>query len=163
VLVLGVDPALRHTGLGLVRGDGRQQELVHHEVVSIPASIGTGECLRRIVERINVLVDTHAPDCIVVEKVFVGKDPQAAFSVGQVKGVVLLAAASRGIPIEEYHPLTIKSAVTGSGRATKEQVQFMIGRILHCPDRKIGEDEADAMAMAVCHLQHAKLAAALKR
>lgn len=163
MLVLGVDPALRHTGLGLVRGNGTRQELVHHEVVRIPASVATGESLLRIVERIGSLIDSFSPDCLVVEKVFLGRDPQAAFSIGQVKGAVLYAAAARGVPVEEYHPSTIKSAVTGNGRATKEQVQFMVVRILRCPERVIGEDEADAVAMAVCHLQHSKLAAALKR
>jgi crossover junction endodeoxyribonuclease RuvC len=101
-------------------------------------------------QALTELIDEHHPDAVGVERLFFNKNVQTAFAVGQARGVVLLAAAQHGLPVYEYGPHEVKIAVTGYGRAPKEQVQRMVQAILGLPELPRPDDAADALAVAVC-------------
>ena len=116
--------------------------------------MGTGSLASRLVmihERIREVIEAYQPEAGAVEKVFMAKNPQSALVLGQARGSALLALAQSELDLSEYSALEIKRAVTGTGRATKEQVQHMI-RVLLGMDRKPPQDAADALACAICHI-----------
>ena len=115
------------------------------------------ERLLSIYIQINRLLDAHEPDVVVTEQLFFGKNANTAFPVGRTVGVVLLAAAQRGLPWMEYRPMEVKMAVVGFGAAEKKQVQFMVKELLHLDKIPKPDDAADALAIAICHAHSAHL------
>jgi crossover junction endodeoxyribonuclease RuvC len=151
VKVLGIDPGTAACGYGIVdERDGRLQA-VDHGWWSTPAGERPERRLRTIFERIAELVELHGPDAVALEESFVGVDARTALSVGQARGVVLVASALAGVECAEYSPAVVKQAVCGYGRAEKAQVQRMVRVILSLSELPKSTHEADALAVAICH------------
>jgi crossover junction endodeoxyribonuclease RuvC len=150
--VLGIDPSSRATGYGLIEsGDGTYRVLAYG-AVKPPAQAALPAKLLAIKSGIAGLIALHRPDEIAVENPFLAKNTKTALILGQVRGAVLIAAAEAVLPLYEYSPLEIKKAVTGYGQAEKGQVGTMIRALLGIEDAGLGEDAADALACALCHL-----------
>jgi len=153
MLVLGIDPGTAITGWGLVREDkAGNLSAVDFGVVRTSSKIAIPERLRQIFHQIQEIAKLHQPDSGVVEKLFFQSNVKTAISVGQGRGVAILALAEAGIPVSEYSPLEIKQAVAGYGGADKHQVQHMIRALLNLDDIPQPDDAADALAVAICHL-----------
>jgi crossover junction endodeoxyribonuclease RuvC len=160
VRVLGVDPGTAVTGWGLVeRRDGQVAHLAHGAIT--PARQTTlAVKLAAIHGALTELCAAWHPDVLALEQSFVGRNVQSAFRLGEVRGVAMLVAAVAGVAIAEYPPARVKLAVTGAGRAEKEQVQRAIVRELRVTERLV-PDAADALAIALCHLYTARFATVL--
>ncbi len=151
--VLGVDPGLTRCGLGVVDAlPGRRVRLVEVGVARSAADADPALRLRAIGDVIEEWLDRHAPDAVAVERVFAQHNVRTVMGTAQVSGVVMIAAARRGIPVTLHTPSEVKAAVTGSGRADKAQVTSMVTRILDLDARPTPADAADALALAICHL-----------
>jgi crossover junction endodeoxyribonuclease RuvC len=157
VRVLGLDPGSRRTGYGVVEGAGNRLACITHGHVSPPARLDLAMRLHTIAARAGELMDEHAPDCVVVEEAFYHESVRSTLVLGHVRGALLVAAASRGIAVAEYSPREVKLSVTGNGGATKEQVGYMVARLLDLHGG-LQPDAADALASAVCHLHRARRA-----
>ncbi len=153
MIVIGIDPGVARTGYGVLRR--------RRDSRPIPLTFGcieTGnDCrlsrrLLEIYERVSLLFDEYPPDCIVLEQLFFSKNITSAMHVSEARGVILLAAEEREIPIAEYTPNQVKLAVTGSGRADKHQVQEMVRRLLSLQEIPRPDDAADGLAIALCHI-----------
>lgn len=151
--VLGVDPGLTRCGIGVVEGrPGRQLNAVAVEVVRTPADLTTAERLVRIEVVLTEWIERHQPDAVAVERVFSQHNLRTVMGTAQASGVALVVAARRGIPVAMHTPSEVKAAVTGSGRAGKQQVTTMVTRLLRLTERPTPADAADALALAICHL-----------
>lgn len=148
--VLGVDPGLTRCGLGVVDGPTGLRA-VAVGVVRTPADAELGDRLVTIGDEVEAWLDRHRPDAVAVERVFSQHNVRTVMGTAQVSGVVIAAAARRGLPVALHTPSEVKAAVTGSGRADKAQVMSMISRVLGLAERPTA-DAADALALAVCHL-----------
>ncbi len=151
IRTIGVDPGSRFTGYGIVEGDGFSLRYIHHGTIKLPASRSFPERLQMIFEELCRAIDAHKPECMAIEEVFFAKNVKSALSLGQARGVALLAGTSRGLSIHEYSALRIKQAVAGYGRAAKEQVTGMIQRLFRI-DGQLEPNAADGLAVAVCHI-----------
>ncbi len=151
--VLGLDPGTRHFGWGLVERAGTR--LLHraHGIVHSDEKLSIAERLVGIERALVAVVEAHAPDIASCESIFFAKDAQAAAKLGHARGVGLLVCARRGMPVFEYPPATVKRAITGHGRAEKTQVAQMLKVILGLAEVPPA-DAADALGLAVTHLQH---------
>lgn len=156
--VLGVDPGLTRCGLGVVDGGpGRRVTCVAVHVVRTPPEVELGTRLVELADVVDAWLTDHRPDVVAVERVFSQHNVRTAMGTAQVSGVVALIAARRGLPVAFHTPSEVKAAVTGSGRAGKEQVTTMITRLLALPAKPRPADAADALALAVCHLWRAPM------
>lgn len=162
MIVIGVDPGTASTGFGVVRESERNGlvsddlEAVDFGVISTPANLEMPLRLLELFEQLNKLLLLHRPDYSAVEKLFFQRNVRTALSVGQGRGVVLLAMAQAGIPVAEYTPLQVKQAIVGYGGADKGQVQQMVRAILGLPEIPQPDDAADALATAICHIHSAR-------
>jgi crossover junction endodeoxyribonuclease RuvC len=153
VRVLAVDPGLTRCGLAAVDGRaGRRVELVAVDVVRTPAHADVAERLLGIGQAVEGWLDQLRPDVVAVERVFSQHNVRTVMGTAQAAGVAVLAAARLGIPVALHTPSEVKAAVTGSGRAGKEQVATMVTRILRLPAAPTPADASDALALAICHL-----------
>jgi crossover junction endodeoxyribonuclease RuvC len=153
MLVLGIDPGTATTGYGLVRENtDANLEVVEYGTILTPAKLPMPERLLELYRRLNEILLLHHPDTGAVEKLFFQSNVRTALSVGQARGVALLALAQAGLEVAEYTPLQVKSAVTGYGGAGKDQVQQMVRALLSLPEVPTPDDAADALAVAICHL-----------
>jgi crossover junction endodeoxyribonuclease RuvC len=157
MLVLGIDPGTATTGYGLVRQleDGSLQAVAHGAILT-PAKTPMPQRLDKLFSELNKIIFLHRPDSAAVEKLFFSKNVKTALSVGQGRGVVLLALAKANLSIGEYTPNEIKQAVTGYGSAGKSQMQEMVKMLLGLEDRPKPDDAADALAVAICHLHSSR-------
>ncbi|MEX1133585.1 MAG: crossover junction endodeoxyribonuclease RuvC [Acidimicrobiia bacterium] len=158
MFVLGIDPGLSATGYGLVEGSyppTARLAGVIRTAVDLPMPERLAELHRGLT---SVVVDAN-PDVIAVESFFTNRNLQTAISVGRASGVALLVAAQAGVPVFEYVPTAVKSAITGDGSAGKTQIQEMLARLLHLDAPPQPADSADALAVALCHLRVAPLEA----
>lgn len=163
MVVLGIDPGTAITGWGGVReeADG-SLALIDYGVIQTSASTPLAMRLRQIFEGIAALIERYQPQAVAVEEVFFSRNARTAMSVGQARGVVLLAAALAGRPVYEYTPLQVKQAISGYGNADKAQVQQMSALLLRLDTVPTPDDAADAIAVAVCHLHSAHLKSLLE-
>jgi crossover junction endodeoxyribonuclease RuvC len=161
MVVLGIDPGTASTGYGVVEGTGSRLRALDGGVITTRSGVPLERRLADIHARVCELLDEHAPDSIAIEELYFGANVRTAFAVGQARGVVLLAAAQRGLAARSYTPQAVKSAVCGSGRAEKDQVGRMVARLLGLPAVPTPDHAADALAVAVCDLNRAPLAAAV--
>lgn len=159
MLVLGIDPGTATTGYGLVRETETGPALVAYGTIQTPAGAPMPDRLRTIYQELKELVALHGPDTAAVEKLFFQRNVSTAMSVGQARGVALLALAEAGVSVGEYSPRDVKMAVTGYGGADKPQMQQMVRAILNLPEVPRPDDAADALAVAICHLHSAKMKA----
>ena len=151
--VLGVDPGLTRCGLGVVDGQvGRPLDLVAFDVLRTPAGDPVGHRLAAVDATIDRWLDTYRPDAVAVEQVFSQHNVRTVMGTAQASGVALAAAARRGLPVVLHTPSEVKAAVTGSGRADKQQVTSMVTRLLRLSERPTPADAADALALAICHV-----------
>ena len=151
--VLGIDPGLTRCGLGVVDGSvGRPLELVEVDVVRTPADMPVALRLRRIEEELDRWLQRHRPDAVAVERVFSQHNVRTVMGTAQASGVAMVAAARHGIPVALHTPSEVKAAVSGSGRADKEQVGTMVSRLLRLTERPRPADAADSLALAICHI-----------
>jgi crossover junction endodeoxyribonuclease RuvC len=164
--VLGIDPGLTRCGLGVVDGvPGRPPSLVAVGVARTPADLDTARRLVRIEAEIDEWITVHRPDAVAIERVFAQHNVQTVMGTAQVAGVAMLVAARRGFPVALHTPSEVKAAITGSGRAGKDQVGSMVARILRLEAAPKPADAADALALAICHVwrgsAQARIASAL--
>lgn len=164
--VLGVDPGLTRCGLGLVDGGpARQLALVQVDVVRTSPDWELGQRLLAVERAIETWLDEHRPDSVALERVFSQHNVRTVMGTAQVSGVIIAAAARRGVPVHLHTPSEAKAAVTGNGRADKAQVTAMVTRILALPAKPSPADAADALALAICQLwrgpANGRIAAAL--
>ena len=151
--VLGVDPGLTRCGLGVVEGvPGRPPKLVATGVVRTGADEDIAARLLAIEEEIERWLDEHRPDTVAVERVFAQHNVRTVMGTAQAGAVAIVCAARRGLPVALHTPSEVKAAVTGSGRADKDQVTLMVMRLLRLTERPKPADAADALALAICHL-----------
>ncbi len=161
VIVLGIDPGVANTGYGVVAHDRGRLVALDGGVIETRAGLDAGTRLTEIFARVGELMDRYGPDAVAVEDLYFGANARSAFAVGQARGVVILAAGQRTIPCRSYTPQQVKAAVCGSGRAGKGQVQRMVQTLLALPEPPSPDHAADALAVAICHANHAPLSAAL--
>jgi crossover junction endodeoxyribonuclease RuvC len=148
---IGIDPGTAIMGWGVVDSDGGQVRAVEFGVLTTPAGVPQPERLAMLYDGLSALVARLRPEVAAVEELFFGKNVNTAITVGQARGVILLALHQAGLPIFEYKPLAVKQAVAGYGGADKRQMQEMIRLTLGLSARPHPDDAADALAVAVCH------------
>ncbi len=151
VRVLGIDPGSRATGYGVVEVQGGVLTVVDSGCIRTPDG-SLAERLGCIHEGVLRVVREYGPDVLAIEQVFMARNPQSALKLGQARGAAIAAAAHEGVPMFEYAPRQMKKTIVGVGGASKAQVQHMVGVLLRCDAQALGEDEADALALAVCHV-----------
>ncbi|MCL4561090.1 MAG: crossover junction endodeoxyribonuclease RuvC [Chloroflexi bacterium] len=153
MVIIGVDPGTATTGYGLVtESEDGDPELIDFGVIVTPANLGMPNRLALIYARLTEIILLHHPESGAVEKLFFQRNVTTALSVGQARGVALLAMAQGGVKVAEYTPMEIKQAVSGYGGADKNQIQQMVRVLLRLPDIPRPDDAADALAVAICHL-----------
>jgi crossover junction endodeoxyribonuclease RuvC len=162
MLVLGIDPGTATTGYGIIRDADTGPALVSYGAVVTPAGAPMPERLRTIFRELTRLILLHRPDTAAVEKLFFQRNVSTAMTVGQARGVALLALAEAAVPVGEYTPRDVKQAVAGYGGADKPQIQQMVRAILNLAEVPRPDDAADALAVAICHLHSMKLKSLLK-
>jgi len=150
-IILGIDPGLAIVGYAVIAEQSGQLTLLVCDVIRTPAKVPLPQRLRLLFELMTALLATHQPDEVAIEALFFGKNRKTALTVGQARGVILLALAYAELPSVEYTPAAVKLAVTGTGDAKKAQVGDMVRRILKLPAVPRPDDAADAAAIAICH------------
>ena len=168
VRVLGVDPGLTRCGLGVVDGaPGRALSLVEVGVARTPPGDDVSLRLLALEEQFEAWLTAHQPDAVAVERVFSQNNVRTVMGTAQAGAVAIVCAARRGLPVALHTPSEVKAAVTGNGRADKQQVTAMVTRLLRLADPPRPADAADALALAICQLwrggQRSRLAAAAAR
>lgn len=155
MVILGIDPGTATTGFGLLklRKKGGDFYCLDYGCISTKPSLPTPERLNQLYRETSKLILRHKPKVLVVENVYFFKNLKTAMPVSQAKGVIMLAAAKKKIPVFEYTPLQIKSAITGYGNADKQQVQRMLRVLLALKEVPKPDDAADALAAAICHIR----------
>ncbi|MBQ6457877.1 MAG: crossover junction endodeoxyribonuclease RuvC [Kiritimatiellae bacterium] len=150
MIVLGIDTSLRSTGYGVVKVSGSRLVALDWGNIPNARDLPVSQCVLNIHAKVSALIAQHSPDVASIEKVIYGKNANTMMVLGEARGAVLVAAAAANLPIYEYEPRRVKSAVCGVGMADKSQVQRMVKTLL-----ALGElpqnDAADALAMAICH------------
>jgi crossover junction endodeoxyribonuclease RuvC len=162
--ILGIDPALRTTGFGVIDVQGAALHYVASGTISTAAA-ATGQLparLKIIFDGVREVVARYQPQCASVEIVFVNVNPQSTLLLGQARGASLTALVSNGLDVSEYTALQMKKAVVGHGHACKSQVQHMVMRLLGLPALP-GKDAADALGLAICHAHAARSFAAIDK
>ena len=149
--VVGIDPGTAACGYGIVQESGGRLRELGHGRWSTPAGQDVVVRLKTIHDAVAGLIADHAPDAVALEESYVGADARIALSVGQARGVVLVAAANAGVVCREYAPASVKQAICGYGRADKAQVQRMVKAILSLDALPTPNHAADALAVAICH------------
>ncbi len=149
--ILGIDPGTLVTGFGVIQYDKNQLTYITSGIIKPPSKTDMGERLKLIYDDIFSLIKTFEPDEFAIETAFYGKNIQSTMKIGYARGVSILAAVQNKIHSSEYSPRTIKQAVVGKGGASKNQVQFMVKRLLSLGEKEKSFDETDALAVAICH------------
>jgi crossover junction endodeoxyribonuclease RuvC len=161
IRVLGLDPGIAIMGYGVIEDNDGDLTAIEYGALSTPAKQATSQRLRSLYEGILSIIERYNPAEVAVE-VFVARNLRTALMVGQARGVALLAAANKGLPVYEYTPLQVKQRVSGYGRGGKRQVQEMIRMQLGLDCIPEPDDAADALAVAICHISEARLSRLLK-
>ena len=156
MIILGVDPGTAICGYGIIESDGDQLSVISFGAITTPSNWKMPQRLEHIHRELGSLVGKYQPTDAVVEKLFFSRNVTTALSVGQARGVALLAAAQANLKIHEYTPLQVKQAVVGYGRADKNQIQQMVRMLLQLESVPHPDDAADALAIAICHAHSAR-------
>ena len=157
MIVLGVDPGTATTGYGVVRGDGTAPSaLIECGVIRTRPRDTLAARLAEIYDGVRELIAQHRPDALAVEDVFYSRNVRTTLVLGHARGVILLAGEQAGLPIHEYPPAEIKKAIVGTGAATKEQVQFMVTRLLRLKTPPQPSDASDGVAAALALIMRAR-------
>jgi len=163
--ILGIDPGTATMGWGVVRaeGGGSRVRYVQHGAITTPSSWEMPRRLNRLFEGVTELLRGYGPDSVAVEELFWGSNVTTGISVGQARGVVLLAAYRAGVPVSEYTPGEVKQAITSYGRADKRQVQEMVRSLLRLREIPRPDDAADGLAIAVTHAFSSRMGGAPRK
>jgi crossover junction endodeoxyribonuclease RuvC len=161
MIVLGIDPGTADTGYGVVESAGSRLRALDNGVIKTRAGVAAELRLAEIHARVAELLDRHRPEALAIEGLYFGANTRTAFAVGQARGVTLLAAGQRNLPVRTYTPQQVKSAVCGHGGAAKDQVGRMVTRLLGLSEAPGSDHAADALAVAICDLNRAPLAKAV--
>jgi len=151
IRILGVDPGYAIVGFGVLDYDGMRFEPIEYGAVLTEAGTPFPERLKAIFEDIEFIFDKFKPDCMAIERLYFTTNQKTAIDVAQARGVTVLSAARRAVPVSEYTPLQVKMSVTGYGKAEKKQVMEMTRQILGLAQIPKPDDAADALAIAICH------------
>lgn len=162
MIIMGIDPGLALMGFGVIETDGYRFRTLDYGVVDTPAGMDEPDRLLMLWDGLNALLKQYKPEAVAVEELFFNKNVKTAVSIGQARGVILLAVKTCGIPLYEYTPLQVKQAVVGYGRAEKKQIQLMVKTILNLRDIPKPDDAADALAIAIAHANNAAMERRLK-
>ncbi len=160
--IIGVDPGVAITGYAVIDEHGSDYICAASGCIRTDKDLPSALRLQAIHDQVFELVSLYSPETLAVEKIFFSKNVRTAFQVGEARGVIILVAARCGLDLFEYTPLQVKQAVAGYGRAEKAQVQKMVQMLLKLPRQPAVDDEADAMAVALCHLQNRRWQDAIK-
>jgi crossover junction endodeoxyribonuclease RuvC len=158
--IIGIDPGLRRTGWGIIEADGNRLRFVACGTIKPPVGAELALRLLALHRALAALIAEHRPDEAAIEETFVNAGARSALSLGQARGVALMTPAAAGLPVGEYAANLVKKSVVGAGHADKRQVEVMVRTLL--PQARLdGADEADALAIAICHAHHQASAARL--
>jgi crossover junction endodeoxyribonuclease RuvC len=160
IRIIGIDPGLRRTGWGIVEADGPRLVYVASGLITSDAEEPLAYRLRALHAGLAEVIASFRPHEAAVEETFVNKDARATLKLGQARGMALLAPAQRGLAVSEYPPNVVKKTVTGTGHGEKRQIAAMVGFLLPRA-RSDSADEADALAIAICHASHRQSARAV--
>ena len=150
-IILGIDPGTATMGWGVIRQEGNRLSYVQHGAIVTPSKWEMPRRLGRLFEGITELIKGYRPETVAVEELFFNTNVTTAITVGQARGVALLAAYKAGVAVAEYTPLQVKQAITSYGRAEKRQMQEMVKTLLNLREVPKPDDAADGLAIAVCH------------
>jgi crossover junction endodeoxyribonuclease RuvC len=159
VRILGVDPGLANTGWGIVEARSGQRRAVAYGCINTTAGTDQAQRLRLIHDEISQVILRYQPSEMALENVYFGTNAKSALSIGEVRGAVILAAASRDLTVFDYSVTQIKQTIVGAGRADKAQIQFMVKALLKLDHQPQPDHSADALAVALCHAQLRKISA----
>lgn len=154
--ILGIDPGFAIVGYAVLDYNGNKFTPIDYGAITTKAGEKLSDRLRSIYEDVNILIEKFTPDTMAIEELFFNTNVKTAISVAQGRGVIILAAAARGIDVHEYTPLQVKQAVCGYGRAEKTQIQRMVKSLLNLNAVPKPDDVADALAIAICHAHSAR-------
>jgi len=156
IRILGVDPGLRHTGWGVIKMDGPRLAWVAHGVIHPDTKADLADRLADLAAQLRAVVDAHNPDEAAVEETFVNINPKSTLLLGQARGAAMAALAGAGLKVHEFATRKVKLSVVGTGGADKDQVAFMVRRLLPKAGN-VSADAADALAVAICGAHHRPL------
>ena len=162
MLTLGIDPGVSATGYGLVKKTGEDFTSVECGVITPGSELPPAQRLKVICDELEEVILRYRPTDVAVERLFFSRNARTALAVGEARGVALLAAAKHDLPIYEYTPLEVKESLVGYGRATKKQVQEMVGVLLGLDSIPQPDHAADALAVAICHCYSIQVERALE-
>ncbi len=154
--ILGVDPGSVVLGFGVLESNGGGCRLVDFGCLRLSSKEAFPQRLKRIYDEVSRVIELYQPDQFVIEDLFHAHNVQAALKMGHARGVAILAAVNHAIPTSEYSPREIKLSVVGNGAASKQQVQHMVGQLLHLQQLPEPLDASDALAVALCHFHRMK-------
>lgn len=155
--ILGIDPGIAIVGFGFVDKLGSKLAPVQYGCITTEAHTDPGLRLKQVYDSAVQLIETYKPDAVAIEQLFFNRNVTTAFTVGQARGVIILAAVQQGLPVAEYTPMQVKQAIVGYGKAEKKQVQEMVRMFLKLPGIPKPDDVADALAVAICHAHSSSL------
>jgi crossover junction endodeoxyribonuclease RuvC len=150
--ILGVDPGTINLGYGVVDGE-EEMHMVDCGVINLPSRLPMEERLRSLYNELSKIIAKHKPSEVAIEEPFIGNNVRSAFAIGRAQAIAILAAANQGLPVYYYSPAKIKKQVTSYGQSDKQQVQEMVRVQLRLSELPQPNDAADALAVAMCHIQ----------
>ena len=154
--ILGIDPGLQKIGWGIIKIDGHALSFVACGLIKTNPAQTVPERLCEIDSGLSNVIQGYNPDEAAIEETFMNKNPASALKLGVARGVAIVVPARLGIPVGEYAANLVKKSIVGSGHASKEQMGMMIRTLLPSAPKTMGADEADALAIAICHAHHAQ-------
>ena len=157
MIILGIDPGYAIVGIGVIEFVGNKFKPLEYNAITTPAGMPVPERLQAIYQGIEHFINKYKPDAVAIEELFFNSNQKTAIMVAQARGVIIVAAKNKGVPLYEYTPLQIKQAVTGYGRADKKQIQNMVKMILNLNAIPKPDDAADGLAVAICHAHSAHI------
>lgn len=157
MIILGLDPGFATTGFGIVEHRGSKLIPIHHGVITTPAKMLFSKRLYKISKELDDLFTEYKPDCVAIEEIFFSNNTKTAINVAQARGIMVLACEQHKKNIFNYTPPQVKSGVCGYGGATKQQVQYMVQKLLNLKEKPKPDDAADALAIAICHAHSARI------
>ena len=158
MIIIGIDPGTATTGYGLIRKEkNKKPRVIDYGCIKTSPDFPTGERLKKINQELNKIINKYKPKVLAVENVYFFKNLKTAMPVSQAKGVILLTAAKKKIPVYEFTPLQVKMAITGYGKAEKKQVQKMVQVLLNMKEAPRIDDAADALGIALCYTLKTKI------
>ncbi len=153
MIIIGIDPGIAITGYAVLRGTGNNMDVIEYGAITTESGLARGLRLRQLHDQVTAVIARHNPVEMAVEELFFNRNVTTALTVGEARGVIVLAAEQKGLALAEYTPSEVKQAVAGYGKADKPQIQQMVKLLLGLKETPKPDDVADALAVAICHLQ----------